>query len=98
MRKRLFPALIVLAAIQTDACVLPAAAQPVVYCAVPPVPPVGCPSEKARCICDSHSRCQWFYDCTQNKTAAAGSAYLYPYMMRMDRSNATPLPAPASRY
>ncbi len=104
MRKRLFLdvpfflAVVALAGIQPGVAVSPAAAQPVIYCGVPPVPPVGCATENAHCICNSKSRCQWFYDCTQNKTAAAGIAYFYPYMMRMEHENATPRPAPGSRY
>ena len=94
MRKSLLLAVIVCAAIRVSA----AAAQPTVYCAVPPVAPAGCPTEKARCICDTKSRCQWYYDCTGGKSAAAGSAYLYPDMMQMDRDNATPRPTPGSRY
>jgi hypothetical protein len=101
MRTRLHLAAIMLAGIQASLAVSTAAAQPIVYCAVPPVPPVGCATEKARCICDTNSRCQWYYDCTQNQSAAGGSAYayMYPYMTRMERGgNATPLPAPGSRY
>jgi hypothetical protein len=100
MRMRTHLAAIMLVGIQASLAVSPAAAQPIVYCAVPPVPPVGCAREKARCICDTNSRCQWYYDCTQNQSAAGGSAYayMYPFMTRMQRGNATPLPAPGSRY
>ena len=87
MRKQMYLAVAILAGIQASVALSPAAAQP-----------IGCSREKAHCICDSKSRCQWFYDCTQNQSAAAGIAYFYPYMMRMDRGNATPRPAPGARY
>jgi hypothetical protein len=40
-------------------------ADPAVTCAVPPVPPVACSSQAAKCICDAAGNCQWVYDCTQ---------------------------------
>ena len=106
MRNRLhlaaqfFLGVVMLVAIQAALAVSAAAAQPVVYCAVPPVPPVGCSTEKAHCICDTTNRCQWYYDCTQNPSASAGGAYAYPYpsMMRMERDQATPRPVPGARY
>jgi hypothetical protein len=41
-----------------------AQAQPAVYCAVPPVPPVGCTNQDAKCICDAGGNCRWIYNCT----------------------------------
>jgi hypothetical protein len=32
-------------------------------CGLKPLPPVGCKSEKARCICDEDSNCHWEFDC-----------------------------------
>lgn len=41
-----------------------AKADPLAICTVPPVPPVGCTNQDAKCICDANGSCRWFYNCT----------------------------------
>jgi hypothetical protein len=52
-------------AVVTTALMTAARADPIATCAVPPVPPVACSSENAKCICDANGSCRWVYDCTQ---------------------------------
>ena len=33
-------------------------------CGLKPLPPVGCKSENARCICDPEGNCHWEFDCS----------------------------------
>lgn len=61
MTKRLIVALAAL----TGALLTAAQADPIATCAVPPVPPVGCTNQDAKCICDANGNCHWMYDCTQ---------------------------------
>ena len=46
------------------ALVATAKADPIATCAVPPVPPVACSTQNAKCICDANGNCRWIYDCT----------------------------------
>jgi hypothetical protein len=62
MTKRLVLALIAL----TGIALMEAAAQPAVFCAVPPVPPVGCTLQDGKCLCDASGHCRWLYNCTHN--------------------------------
>ena len=61
MRMRLILALTAL----TTALMAAAQADPLATCTVPPVPPVGCTNQNAKCICDAAGSCRWVYDCTQ---------------------------------
>ena len=61
MRMKLILALAALA----TALMAAAQADPIATCAVPPVPPVACSSEHAKCICDAAGNCRWIYDCTK---------------------------------
>ena len=49
----------------TPTLMAPAMADPIATCAVPPVPPVSCSNQNAKCICDASGNCRWIYDCTQ---------------------------------
>ena len=63
MRMRLILALAALATALTTA----AKADSLATCTVPPVPPVACSNEQAKCICDAAGNCRWIYDCTQRQ-------------------------------
>jgi hypothetical protein len=60
MRTRFILALTALATVLVAA----AKADPIATCAVPPVPPVACSNQNAKCICDANGSCRWFYNCT----------------------------------
>jgi hypothetical protein len=66
MTKRFALALVALTLALTGMPAADAQAQPAVYCAVPPVPPVGCTNQHAQCLCDSSGHCRWVYDCSRN--------------------------------
>jgi hypothetical protein len=48
----------------TTALMAPANADPIATCTVPPVPPVACSNQDAKCICDANGSCRWIYNCT----------------------------------
>jgi hypothetical protein len=37
-------------------------AQPL-QCGIKPLPPLGCKSENAHCVCDAAGHCHWEFDC-----------------------------------
>lgn len=32
-------------------------------CGIPPIPPIGCDSDDAVCVCDAEGRCSWQFNC-----------------------------------
>ena len=34
-----------------------------INCGIKPIPPIGCDSDDARCVCDAEGNCEWVFDC-----------------------------------